>query len=137
MQIKFILNIDATTEVTSIVPDKVDTVFSNEAWLQLIRTITKKSVYAIGDRVFPLLVMRFQNDQIYLNRGEGAGIEVGDLREVFSTGEDLVDPSTGKSLGTTEYLLGKIRIIRVSPKFSVAVPVSVLLDKPKAGDTVR
>jgi Curli production assembly/transport component CsgG len=137
LQIKFALNIDAQAEVSSVVSDKADNRFSNEAWLQLVRAITKKSVYAIGDRVFPLLVMRFQNNQIYLNRGEGTGIEVGDVKEVFSAGDDLVDPTTGKSLGSTEDSLGKIRIIRISPKFSVAVAVSELLDKPKAGDTVR
>jgi hypothetical protein len=137
LQIKFTLNIDANTELASIVSDKTDVSFSNEAWLQLVRTITKKSVYAIGDRVFPLLVMQFQNNQIYLNRGEGTGIEVGDVKEVFSVGEDLMDPTTGKSVGNTEDSLGKIRIIRVSPKFSVAVPVSELVGKPKAGDTVR
>jgi len=137
LQVKFTLNVDAQSEESSVVSDKADNGFSNEAWLQLVRTITKKSVYAIGDRVFPLLVMRFQNNQIYLNRGEGTGIEVGDVKEVFSTGDDLVDPATGKSLGNTEDSLGKIRIIRISPKFSVAVAVSELLDKPKAGDTVR
>ncbi len=137
MQIKFTLNIDAKTELASVVSEKADNGFSNEAWLQLIRTITKKSVYGIGDRAFPDLVIRFQNNQIYLNPGEGTGIDVGDVKELFSTGEDLVDPATGRSLGNTEDSLGKIRIVRVSPKFSVAVPVSEMLDKPKAGDTVR
>jgi curli production assembly/transport component CsgG len=137
LQIKFTLNVDATIEVPSVVADKVDNQFSNDAWLELVRAITKKSVYGIGDRVFPMLVMRFKNNQIYLNRGEGTGIEVGDMKEVFSAGDDLIDPTTGKTLGATEDSLGKIRIIRVLPKFSVAVPVSQLLGEPKSGDTVR
>ena len=59
------------------------------------------------------------------------------MKEVFSTGEDLIDPSTGDSLGSTEDSLGKISIIRVAPKFSVAVPVAELSNQPKPGDTVR
>jgi hypothetical protein len=137
LQEKFVLNVQAQAENQTVVSEKGDKHFGNAAWLKLIQNITKKSVYSIGDRVFPLLVMRFQNNQIYLNRGEGAGIEVGDVKEVFSVGEDLIDPGTGKSLGSTEDSLGKIRIVRVAPKFSVAVAVSELTDKPKAGDTVR
>jgi hypothetical protein len=137
LQIKFTLNVDATAELTTVIADKSDNRFSNEAWLQLVRNITKTSVYMIGDRVFPMLVMRFQNNQVYLNRGEGTGIEVGEVKEVFSAGEDLVDPTTGRSLGSTEDSLGKIRITRVLPKFSVGAPVSDLLGTPKPGDTVR
>jgi hypothetical protein len=137
LQIKFTLNVDATAELNTIIADRSDNRFSNEAWLQLVRNITKKSVYEIGDRIFPMRVMRFQNNQVYLNRGEGTGIEVGEVKEVFSAGEDLVDPTTGKSLGSTEDSLGKIRITRVLPKFSVGAPVSELLGTPKPGDTVR
>jgi hypothetical protein len=137
LQIKFTLNVDTKAELTTLIADRSDNRFSNEAWLQLVRNITKKSVYEIGDRIFPMLVMRFQNNLVYLNRGEGTGIEIGDVKEVFSAGEDLVDPTTGKSLGSTEDSLGKIRITRVLPKFSVGAPVSELVGTPKSGDTVR
>nr|WP_294565909.1 CsgG/HfaB family protein [uncultured Rhodopila sp.] len=137
LQIKFTLNVEATADLNTVVADRSDNRFSNEAWLQLVRAITKKSVYEIGDRIFPMVVMQFKNNQVYLNRGEGTGIEVGDVKEVFSAGEDLVDPTTGKSLGSTEDSLGKIRITRVLPKISVGVPVSELLGTPKSGDPVR
>ena len=110
--------------------------FLREAWLNPIRTIARNQCTALATELFPDLVIRFQNNQIYLNCW-GTGIDVGDVKELFSTGEDLVDPATGRSLGNTGDSLGKIRIVRVSPKFSVAVPVSEMLDKPKAGDTVR
>ncbi len=137
MQIKFTLNVDAQIEAQGSTANKADTQFSNEGWQKLVQGITKKSVSSIGDRVFPLLVVRFQNKQIFINRGEGAGLEVGDIKEVFSTSEDMIDPSTGKSLGAAEESLGKIKIQRISPKFSVAVPVGELSGEPKAGDTVR
>jgi hypothetical protein len=137
LQIKFTLNVDATADLNTVIADRSNNRFGNEAWLQLIRNITKKSVYEIGDRIFPMVVMQFKNNQVYLNRGEGTGIEVGDVKEVFSAGEDLVDPTTGKSLGSTEDSLGKIRITRVLPKISVGVPVSELLGTPKSGDPVR
>jgi hypothetical protein len=71
-----------------------------------------------------------------LNRGEGAGLEVGDVKEVVSTSEEMVDPSAGKLLGAAEGSLGKNRITRISQKFSVAVPVGELGVEPEAGDTV-
>lgn len=71
-----------------------------------------------------------------MNRGEGAGLEVGDVKEVVSTSEEMVDPSAGKLLGAAEGSLGKNRITRISQKFSVAVPVGELGVEPEAGDTV-
>lgn len=137
MQQKFTLNLDAQAEGQAVVASSSDNVFSNESWQKLIQAITKKSVASIGERVFPLLVIRYQNKQVFLNRGEGAGLEVGDIKEVFSTSEDMIDPSTGKSLGSAEESLGKVRIVRITPKFSVAVPVSEFIGEPKAGDTVH
>jgi hypothetical protein len=137
LQIKFTLNVEAQSDAQSIVSNGSDSAFSNQAWQNMIQIVTKKSVASIGDRVFPLLVVRFQNKQIFLNRGEGAGLEVGDVKEVFSTSEEMIDPATGKSLGAAEDSLGKVRITRISPKFSVAVPVGELGGEPKAGDTVR
>lgn len=137
LQIKFTLNVDAQIDAKSLVAKNSGQQFSHETWQKLVQIITKKSVLSIGDRVFPLLVVRYQNKQIFINRGEGAGLEVGDIREVFSTSEDMIDPSTGKSLGAAEESLGKIKIQRISPKFSVAVPVGELSGEPKAGDTVR
>jgi hypothetical protein len=137
LQIKFTLNVEAQSDAQSTVSNGSDTVFSNQAWQNMIQIVTKKSVASIGDRVFPLLVVRFQNKQVFLNRGEGAGLEVGDVKEVFSTSEEMIDPGTGKSLGAAEDSLGKVRITRISPKFSVAVPVGELGGEPKTGDTVR
>ncbi len=73
---------------------------------------------------------------MFLNGGEGASLEVGDVKEVVSTSEEMINPATGKSLGSAEGSLGKVRITRISPKLSVAVPVGELGGEPKAGDTV-
>jgi hypothetical protein len=78
-----------------------------------------------------------QNWQVFLNSGEGASLEVGDVKEVVSTSEEVINPATGKSLGAAEDSLGKVRIARISPKFSVAVPVGELGGEPKAGDALR
>jgi hypothetical protein len=39
---------------------------------------------------------------VFLNGGEGASLEVGDVKEVVSTSEEMTDPATGKSLGAAE-----------------------------------
>jgi hypothetical protein len=58
--------------------------------------------------------------QITLNRGQGAGVEVGQVLNVFAQGETLIDPDTQEVLGREEVLIGKVRIISVQPKFSTA-----------------
>ena len=64
--------------------------------------------------------------------------EMGDLFDVCSVGEELFDPDTGESLGADEETVGRVRISRLGPKFSKAVPVrGVQLDKLEKGMILR
>ncbi len=47
---------------------------------------------------------------IYINAGSLAGVEVGDVFVVYRPGEELIDPDTGLSLGSTETKIGTIRV---------------------------
>jgi len=47
---------------------------------------------------------------------------IGDRYEVYSVGEELIDPDTGESLGAIEERLGMIEIVRVKPKYAEAEP---------------
>jgi len=47
---------------------------------------------------------------IYINAGAQAGVEVGDEFVVYRAGEELIDPDTGISLGSTETKIGTIRV---------------------------
>jgi hypothetical protein len=68
--------------------------------------------------VYPARVIGVTGPQVTIARGEGSGIAVGQLWEIFALGEKLVDPDTGAELGAEEVSVGKIRVTRVAPKFS-------------------
>lgn len=48
---------------------------------------------------------------IYINIGAAAGVKPGDLFTVYRSGEELIDPDTGLSLGATETRVGRIRVV--------------------------
>jgi hypothetical protein len=74
---------------------------------------------------------------IVVNRGQGSGIQVGEVYEVYAIGESMKDPRTGIDLGGEETLLGDIVIRRIAEKFSVAEAVGRLSQSPVAGSILR
>jgi hypothetical protein len=110
-----------------------------EAWRVMSRDLAQKITNAAVGYIFPVLVIQIRGDDIFVNRGEGAGINVGEIYQLYSVGEDLIDPATNESLGSEEILLGEVKITRVNPKFSIAQAVEgkPLKDKPKAKDVLR
>jgi hypothetical protein len=88
--------------------------------VQLTRSMAEKIANKVVDVGYPARVLAKTNNVVTVNRGEGAGIEVGQLWEVFALGEDLTDPDTGASLGREEMSVGKVRVTRVAAKTSQA-----------------
>ena len=74
----------------------------------------------IADILFPAKVLVVRDGVATINRGEGGGIAVGEVWEAFATGEELIDPDTGESLGSEEVAIGFVRVISVAPKFARA-----------------
>ncbi len=66
-----------------------------------------------------------------INRGEGTGISEGEAWTLFRPGNELIDPDTGESLGVGEQPVGRVRIVRVWPRYSHAVALEPFDD---AGD---
>lgn len=58
-------------------------------------------------------------DEVILNRG-GDVLSVGERFDLFNSGEEIKDPSTGESLGVTERKIGTVDVVRVLPKVSYA-----------------
>lgn len=89
----------------------------------LLRTITKdmaeKVAVRIADVIFPARIISKLDKQVTINRGEGSGVAIGQLWNVFALGADLVDPDTGVSLGKEEMQVGTVRITQVNPKTSI------------------
>lgn len=82
-------------------------------------TATKIATH-VANVIFPVRVLAKRDKQITINRGEGGGVEVGQVWTVYALGEELIDPDTKESLGREEVAVGKARITDVAPKTSTA-----------------
>lgn len=88
----------------------------------------------VGARPAEGSIVKAEGNRVWLNIGDGA-LDVGDRLTVMSKGEELIDPDTGISLGSTDTAMGDIEIIQVAEKFSIAQNVSVS-GTPNRGDRV-
>ncbi len=93
---------------------------SDEMMIAVARTLAEKIAVHVADVVFPAKIIAKRDTLVTINRGEGAGVAVGDVFNVFALGDEMVDPDTGESLGRDEVKVGKVKIKEVDPKFSKA-----------------
>ncbi|MDR3459935.1 MAG: CsgG/HfaB family protein [Verrucomicrobiae bacterium] len=93
---------------------------SDEMMVAVSRSLAEKIANRVADVIFPAKVMVKRDTQVTINRGEGAGVAVGDTFNVFALGEEMIDPDTKESLGREEVKVGKVKISEVDPKFSKA-----------------
>jgi hypothetical protein len=75
-------------------------------------------VMRIVDEIYPAKILRILGNQVTINRGDSAGVFIGDRYTVFALGEALIDPDTGESLGSDEYPIGELVVTRVTTKLS-------------------
>lgn len=61
---------------------------------------------------------------LMIKPGAQGGVKVGDVLTVYSTGEEVLDPDTGLSLGSEETKAGTIEVIDVKDQFAKAKAVS-------------
>jgi curli biogenesis system outer membrane secretion channel CsgG len=100
-------------------PDGSFTRPSAEMRDQVQRVLCGNLVLKVIDGVYPIKVLNTNaQNVVFINRGEGGGVQVGETLDVFNLGEEMVDPDTGASLGRTETKVGGIRVSAVRPKFS-------------------
>lgn len=86
------------------------------------KTLDKASVAltnAFSNTIFPALVIKVEGKQIWVNRGNDSAMKMGEVFEIFQPGEDLIDPSTGENLGSAEMSVGRAKVTRINPKFTV------------------
>jgi len=93
---------------------------SDEMMVAVSRSMAEKIANRVADVIFPAKVLIKRDTQVTINRGEGAGVAVGDLFNVFALGDEMIDPDTKESLGREEVKVGKVKISEVNPKFSKA-----------------
>lgn len=77
--------------------------------------IAKESMFA----VYPPKVIQVKADSIATNYGDGI-LTVGELYDIYSLGESLIDPDTGENLGADEEFVGTVKVSRTTAKMSYA-----------------
>ncbi|WP_084456993.1 CsgG/HfaB family protein [Desulfogranum mediterraneum] len=92
----------------------------------LCKAVSAQMVDQFLALVFPVEIIKVQPGKVYLNRGRDGGYHPGDILQVYEKGELLVDPHTGEQLGSAEEFVGKIKVSKVKPKFTIA---TILEDK--------
>jgi len=93
---------------------------SDEMMVAVSRNMAERIAIHVTDVIFPIKVLIKNDKEVTINRGEGAGVAVGDTFNVFALGKQLIDPDTGEKLGNQEVNVGKVKITEVDPKFSKA-----------------
>jgi hypothetical protein len=82
--------------------------------------MAQKIANHFADVIFPAKVLVKRDNIVTINRGEGGGVAVGDVFNVFALGEAMIDPDTKESLGREEVKVGKVKITQVGTKTSQA-----------------
>jgi hypothetical protein len=82
----------------------------------LVTKLANEIVNELVDEAFPARIVGKVGKQITINRGEGLGVEVGQVWRVFALGEEMIDPDTGESLGQIEAEVGRMSITSVRSK---------------------
>lgn len=74
-------------------------------------------------------VIKTEGNRVWMNVGSDV-VKAGEILKVMRRGEELIDPDTGISLGSTETEIGQLRVAEVAEKFSIA-------DRVAGGGTIN
>lgn len=66
----------------------------------------------------------FRDGVVYVNAGSALGMVKGMTMEVFDPQPTLIDPESGRNLGSPEKLIGEVVIDGVEEQYSTATVVS-------------
>jgi curli biogenesis system outer membrane secretion channel CsgG len=87
---------------------------------RMTKDFATKAANIIMDALVPAKVIGYTMGTVTFTRGQGTGVEVDQIWELFHPGEEMIDPDTGESLGSEEIHIGWARVTSVLPKFSKA-----------------
>ncbi len=107
---------------------------------QAVIAAVNKGVYdlvkQVGAEPVRGTVIKASKGKIYINLGKGT-VKTGDTLSLMATGEALIDPETGISLGGEEEEIGSVLITNVKKKYSIAKVVGTVRGKIRKGDKVQ
>ena len=97
-----------------------DDIDYKEITSSLLSKVANQVVETVIDSVYPMRIAIVAADgQIVINQGSQR-IKKGDLFEVYIDGQEIIDPDTKESLGTTEALAATIKVDKISQNISYA-----------------
>jgi len=88
----------------------------------------------LTESIFPISVVEVSGADVYINYGDSI-LTVGDELRVIKQGKQLIDPQSGKTLGSTETLIARIKIREATKDFSIAEIIEGAA--PASGDLAR
>lgn len=65
-------------------------------------------------------IIKITGKQIFINSGGADGEKEGRVYGIYRMGEEMTDPDTGESLGAEEEKVGTAKVVKVTPKYSIA-----------------
>jgi curli biogenesis system outer membrane secretion channel CsgG len=84
------------------------------------KELSLKIANRVVDVVFPAKIIDVDNSQVTVNRGDGFGIQVGDIWNVFGPTKVIKDPDSGEVIKRKGTLVGKIKFTSIDPTYSQA-----------------
>jgi len=94
---------------------------SSVYFTKMAKGVSAKLASQFVAQVYPMKVIkRTANGQVIINRGQDGGLKKGTKLAVFFAGEELIDPDTGESLGSSEEYIGEVKVTRINPKMTFA-----------------
>ena len=91
---------------------------ANRHFLSMAKEAGHQLAEQMLNTVFPIIAIKVEANQVWMNRGNDGGLKTGDMLNIYSPGEALIDPYTGENIGSAESLIGKLKVERVNPKFT-------------------
>jgi hypothetical protein len=111
---------------------------SDDMMTAISRDMAQKVSDRVLDVLFPIKFLIRNDSGVTINRGDGGGVAVGDVFNVFALGKPLIDPDTGEKLGNEEVKVGQVKITEVDPAVSKAqivqdtgIDTGAILRKPQ------
>ena len=87
---------------------------------QAAARLAREAAANIADSISPARVVGYTMGKITFNRSADQGVAAGQIYEVFSMGESMVDPDTGEQLGAEEVSVGWARVLDAGSRVSTA-----------------
>lgn len=107
-----------------------DETIIGKAARKAVEDVVKQLTAAFDEGGAPAVkIIKISGNQLYINSGSADGEKAGNVYEIFRAGEEMVDPDTGESLGSEEEKIGTAKVVKVTPKYSIAETKNLNVNK--------